>query len=546
MSIDEFNHLLQTDNREFIHDRLDRENWITVYESFRDDLQFGAYFSALIPNSKVSTVLENISWDVMIGSGMPGCGEHYDGEVRVVDYYNFCDENKILPLVIRRDFYGMRPDYSEILEEFRLFHNLYHDQRNNTYIKIHDNGNEEEIIRVEETSVKIKRKAIRQFLAIKEMHLAIYFDLVRYSQLAIDELDPKQCLIETRESNLTYNLFVNKREIPHETLQTLSRLLGKKLITALPKERSGIWPYNEDEEEQFVDFIIGIDDEAEEEVTYTCNPDSLANYFGANPNSPHYLTPVYFRREVLTKYFNNPDKYSITDGYLHCGGLWGLRLDNNHPDYVIVFLGDLGRDLFHEEQMYWRSFNVLPGETISQVNFKRSFLGEFADPEQPDLLFKYRFEQFQEKWEAHFGWPLFKLLNKDDQYLYTSLHVPLKNDQSEFDGQVLALTKIVIDSLNEKQLARSLPNIEPNTRGIMKLEKFLDLNNVSNSEQIISFLKNLYTLRSTGVGHRKSNSYRKIAKTFKLDERDLISIFEDLLKQLIVFFDALEAEILTS
>jgi hypothetical protein len=377
------------------------------------------------------------------------------------------------------------------------------------------------------------------------MHLAIYFDIHRYSSLSIEDVDPSLRLIEVRENNLTYNFHAVAWEFPDDERQTFSRLLGKKLIAGVSKEKSGIWPYNEKsaQEKNYVEFIIGYDDEGEE-VYHSCDPDLLANYFGANPGSPHYLTPVYFRREVMTKYFNNPDKFSITDGYLHCGNLWGLRLDNNHANYIIVFLGDLG-GLYYEEQMYWRSFNLLPGTSISDVNFKRSFLGEFADPERSDLLFKFRFEQFQEKWESHFGWPLFKPLNENDQYLYSALHVPLTNDQVEFDGQVLALTKIVIDSLNEKQIARFLQDLDPNSRGITKLEKFLELHKVSNSEQIIDFLKNLYTLRSTGIGHRKSKSYKKIAQVFKIGERDLILIFEEILNQLIALLNVLESEFLS-
>lgn len=543
MSSISLDYLLQNDNRDFIQNRLDRENWVIVYQTFRDGNQNGAFFSALIPNSMIEKSLKSISWELRIGSGLPSCGCHYDGDVRMVEYHNFCDKDTILPLVIKRDFYDIRPAYVEILEEFRLFHNLYHDRKNNVYIKIHDNGNEDEVVQIQKDNVKVKRNAIRQFLAIKEMHLAIYFDIVRYSPLILGDISPELRSIQIREEYLAYDFFVNKWDFPEETRQTFSRLLGKKLIPGLPKEKSGVWPYSEDTEEKFVDFIIGLDDEGEE-VVHSCNPDLLANYFGLNPNAPHYLTPVYFRYEVLGKYFNHPERYSITDGYLHCGNLWGLRLDNNHSDYVVVFLGDLGKDLFYEEQMYWRSFNILPGGEISVVNFKRSFLGEFADPQRPDLLFKYRFEQFQDKWEAHFGWPLFKSLEEDDQYLYTSLHVPLTNTQAEFDNQILALTKIVIDSLNEKQLAQSLTGLEPNTRGITKLQKFLALHGIPNSEQIVSFLRNLYDLRSTGVGHRKGQRYQKIAKSFKFDEEDKIKIFEDLLNQLIIFFDALEGEIM--
>lgn len=70
---------------------------------------------------------------------------------------------------------------------------------------------------------------------------------------------------------------------------------------------------------------------------------------------------MYFStKEVLKKYYDKPQKYKVEDNYIRCGNLWGLRIDNNHKDYVIVFLGDLGSHLSQNEQLYWRHFNIPP------------------------------------------------------------------------------------------------------------------------------------------------------------------------------------------
>ena len=44
---------------------------------------------------------------------------------------------------------GREARYSEISEEFRLFHNLYHDSEKDEYIKIDDEGNEHLVAVVE-------------------------------------------------------------------------------------------------------------------------------------------------------------------------------------------------------------------------------------------------------------------------------------------------------------------------------------------------------------------------------------------------------------
>lgn len=63
----------------------------------------------------------------------------------------------------------------------------------------------------------------------------------------------------------------------------------------------------------------------------------------------------------MQKYYSSSE-YEITDGHLDRTGAWSLRFDNNSPNHVSVFLGDLGRDLPSKEQVYWKSFNLIPDE----------------------------------------------------------------------------------------------------------------------------------------------------------------------------------------
>jgi len=74
---------------------------------------------------------------------------------------------------------------------------------------------------------------------------------------------------------------------------------------------------------QYQDFIIGSDAKGQP-IKHTSDSEKLANHFGKNSDAPNYLTAVYFRPEVLSKYYADPAKYSVEDGYLRCGGLWGI------------------------------------------------------------------------------------------------------------------------------------------------------------------------------------------------------------------------------
>ena len=175
-----------------------------------------------------------------------------------------------------------------------------------------------------------------------------------------------------------------------------------------------------------------------------------------------------------------------------------------------------------------------------KFNSKRGFLAEFADPESPDLLFKLLFEDINEKWEKHFGWKIFLPLSKEDLHFYTSLRIPINNSQAEFDAQVLALTKVFIDSLNEKQVTSVLGGSLENEKGISKFERFLGKMGFASYSLHISFLRDLQDLRSKGTAHRKGSQYPKIAEKFEIGKKSPIEVFQDILSRAIELLRFLE------
>jgi len=524
-------YLQQNEWQKFFSESLPTTPWLTVYKSRRKGDDDITIFSGLVPVDSIPKSLESESWDISIGQGGPGFVTYYNqGEDERTEYKRNLNDYLIEPIVIFREFHGMKDDYLEIQEEFRLFHNLYDDPKRNVLVKIHDDGNEEDAVTIESKKIQIKTKFIKQYMAAKQMGLAIYFDGFRYSKEEYSEEEYSKFSCKKKEKDISYFLHIGPwNSILGDENKSISRLLGKRIIFPPSIEKSGRWPF-EERKEKFEEFIIGTDEDGGH-IYYTSDPDKLANYFGANPDAPHYLTPVFFKKEVLSKYYNNPEKFSVEDGYLRCGGLWGLRMDNDHPDLVMVFLGDLGRDLFHTEQLYWKSYNLPPEGKMSSTCFKRSFLAQFADPGSEDLTFKTKFNQFSTKWSEKFGWPLFLPLNEKDSHLFVSLRVPVTNDHSEFDSQVLAIAKILVDSLNEKELGKIIKADAKDLRGIAKFGQFLSEKSMPDYEYYEEFLKDLYALRSSGVGHRKGKRYEKIAARFELKKKPLKEVFVGILKK---------------
>ncbi len=215
-----------------------------------------------------------------------------------------------------------------------------------------------EVVRFREHSVEIQLRYLLQFLAATRLHLAIFFDIVRYSRLQLESIPESQRILTHADDRSRYFRHVVQCDFSLG-FPTFSRLLGKVIVSPPPMEQCGKWPFAEAQPEPEVPFVIGVSLDGTM-LEYTSDPSKLSNYFGANSGAPHYLTPVYFRKEVLSKYYADPDRFAVSDGGLGCLSLWSIQIDNNHATHVSVFLGDLGRDLPYEERLHWRQFNVPP------------------------------------------------------------------------------------------------------------------------------------------------------------------------------------------
>lgn len=273
-------------------------------------------------------------------------------------------------------------------------------------------------------------------------------------------------------------------------------------------------------------------------VEFTCEESELANFFGANLNAPHFLTPIFFKKEVLDKYYSKPSKYSVRDGYFSYGNKWRINIDNNASSCVMVYLGDLGR-LPCKEQQYWKVYNILKGD-ISSASFKRDFNAEFCLPNEPALFFKEKFKIFSEKWRKKFNWDLFKPLTKKEEHHYKTLRVPA-NEQKDFDELVLSLNKVLTDSLNVSEMKKNL-SFNKEDKSIAILNNFLQQKYRLNSPQLIDFFRSLQKLRSTGSAHLKGEDYKKAYKKF--DKKSLSKTFENILIHSIIMLNTLERGVL--
>ncbi len=522
-----------SDRLEHVANELGTEPWITVYEFTKDEHEEVSYYCALARPEVLERCLADTSWDLLIGHGMPGFSSYGDGRY---EYHRFGDDDGVEPFIIDRDFHGLKPSYLELSEEFRHFHNLYEDRKKGVFIALDDSGDDVEVVRMTPKKVQVRAKYLKDYLAARGMVMLLFFEFDRWSSKTLDELGLEKQNVDEQEANYRYIRWVDMLPgITDPARRTMARFMGKKVVNGsenfLPS-----WIRDRDGRE-YEEFVIGVDEEGHN-ILYTCDEEELANYFGKNPGSPHYLTPVFFNKAVMAKYYNDPAKYRVEDSHLYCGGYWGLRLDNNHRNYVVVYLGDLGK-ISHKEQLYWKSFNVAPDGSVSDVAYRRGILGEWADADEPALAFKFSYGRFRDGWREHFGWDLFKPLKPEDEHYWATLHVPASENQREFDDQVMSLSKVLVERLNEREIAKHI-TVEQGDKGITKFQKYLDEIGFPDRQELIKLLRNLNGLRS-GPAHVKGRDYQRAAEHFALDEKGLAHAFSDLLVEATTLINKLGA-----
>ena len=322
-------HLSQEHNLNYIQKTFGLLEMVPVYQHGGS----GLILASLVPISRKEEVVKgfaaNHSWPGQIG--MSGFFHVYDG---------------VEPIVLYREFHGVKPSYQEICEEFRIFHNLYHDRDSNSYIKFDDAGNETVVAVVLPDEIQIRMKELTDFLVEKDMYLCLGFDYTEESDVTLDELGIREHVRTGSEDLLHWVLGYSNKSTDASRSKASSLLRGIRFIRTFDNKGSK----TDTDIKRYQDFIVDLND-AGEEVTRSCDPATIYDFNGVEG----YLTPVVFDQAVLDKYVNQPSRYSVNASSVRCADLWYLRIDNDRDDgKVVVHLGDLANLPTYEEQSYWR------------------------------------------------------------------------------------------------------------------------------------------------------------------------------------------------
>lgn len=530
-------YIYQVSIREWIENDWDKGIFVPVYGGRKDDKWDIFFQSYLVPADRTEEQLKTDTYDAygLLRPGVTVYGAWDSGEAA---YYKWGNNTSIEPLVIKRDYNDLARDNIEIVEEFRFLFNLYYNSQSKEYV---DLENDTSVVKISDDNlVSIHKRYLKSYLAIKNMALIIHIDS-RCTDIVEDIFPTDSFDYRNDDNTVFYTVNIGRG---HNGIQeeNFSILFGKKVLFGCKLKDCNIWPYNE--KKQYIEFIVGVDDNGRE-LHYTCDPSKLSNYFGANPDAPHYLTPIFFDSAVLSKYYSNPEKYKVDDGIIRCGTLWSLYIDNQNTGYVSAYLGDLGRNLPSEqEQHYWRGFNKALDAKLSATKFKRDFMALPASSQSQDFVFKNTYVKTNRQFAEKAGWPLFLELDEQDRYNFEGLRIPINNSIVEMDMLVLSLVKVLLDSLNEKEIVSHLTGTYEKLVGsIAKLEVWFQEKQLTGYQGHIKFLRNLQELRSSGTGHRKGKSYQKISKVFDIQKENYTETFSNILESATLFLNYISTHI---
>ncbi|MFZ5554066.1 MAG: hypothetical protein ACOZCO_13200 [Bacteroidota bacterium] len=497
-----------------------KDGWLTIYESSEDDL----IYCCLVHNSKIEEYKSNTDWVIR---------PYYEGKPAVFGdgTYKTYSEDGYEPFIFIKhfNFNNGGEKYIDISEEFVLYFKLYENaenKQNRKYYFIDELGDLDEVINVEPKRIRIKLKYLKEYIAVRQLHFAVCFDFMRVGNIDISENKIEFIDKDFKGENYIYNHLIRPLDGKFQ-----SWILGKKIISFDPSKSKS---YHFDYENQvYESFITGYDEEGNEV------------YQDCSKTNDKYFVVTYFKKDVLNKYYNEPQKYEV-DGWHVKSNFFSLKIDNNNEDYVAVFLIELGY-LPYKEQLHWKHYNIQPQKGISHAYYQTMIEGNWVDhPETPDLFFKHKFEQFNKKWETKFGWRLYKPLAKEDEHLFKALHIPTSNNVKSFCEQILSIIKITIDRLNEAELAKQITR-DDNDKGITKLEKFLAVHQMQIPD-MITFLRHLWNLRSGLLAHSFSNSNdkcKKAIKYFGIREDNYVEVAKDIFTKSIFTLNTLENKLLS-
>lgn len=497
-------------------------DWVTVWASMHiTDTRNGGVSCYLAPPARQPEALQSLTW----GGHVLGRSEVWRDALGECVFSDGLSEGEDEFFAHVRSHHGLRRPTVELTPSF-LWSFEAVPRPDGSWYYLSDAGAEHELVRTQMDDkghgrIEVAALPLRRFLAARARLLVLQHD-----QVVFTEVEPNENLrlaIDDDWCHFQLDVVSDRPAVG----KPFSRLLGKSLVLPLGEDPCEEIDTYGNEEGPFPEYIYGVDPESGRPLTYTCEESELTNYFVSREGAPHYLTPVYFRPEVLSRYTQQPTKYSVVNGSVSCLDLWSLRGDVNSEGLVEIFLGDLGKYLPAEEREYWRSFNVRPSGGMNEARFRRDFLSEFIEADDPMALLREGRYKLNRLAEERLGRPIYLPLHPEDQAAWDGLHLMTTSDVAERDRLTVALAKGVVDALDVRLLQELAQR--PDGQSLEVLEELVGAWG-GDPEECVAPLRLVQALRSSAGPHIRGTRYEGIMRRSGLAEMATARQFETIVR----------------
>ncbi|WNJ99235.1 hypothetical protein L2D14_15355 [Thalassospiraceae bacterium LMO-JJ14] len=451
-------------------------------------------------------------------------------------------------LVFRRVFY----DVEEVEPAFEMSQKLIHSldlhflPDRQAYCRLDSRGDIEEVIKVVDHKgggdwdwfrvVTIRRRDLDKYMALSNTCLVFRFDFtrVRWGNFGgwgtIDRY-------EREFDDLSYHGGVDGHG---------SYCAGTMVVRPSVTVDDLIQEWKEEDDvskRQYATFKI-YDRKNDKAVETSCGPEFLSNYFQKS-ELPWEISPAFFRPEVLQRFKNDPEKYSLEDRSISCRNAWYLKTyDINEVGQVHTYIGYLA-DLPYEEQLYWQSFNEWPKGPISRRALKTDIFGQWDTDYEPLSELKrivVKLDENPPSW-----W------NKRGKKLIESVRYPVTDSSKEWADELLALDQLVVEGFLVKPLRKLIEKrggkYDRNWASLRVLREVLVCYGCDEdvASEIIHPLLQVHGLRTDVRGHATNEKKRDAESrarsefgTFREHFRQLAAECEDCLSELVSALSSFE------
>lgn len=417
-------------------------------------------------------------------------------------------------LIFARTFEGRSdPDrsYFEANQEYTHLAGIHWRPEQNAYCRFDDNGDLEDVISItrhqsrdDVALVTFIWAALEEYLSIAGYVLVRMFDftLLRRGQFTGWRDGPENVI--SVSDDLSYRQKLQADAAYTRGVQIIRPRDAREISEQVSSRWGGRNPNRE-----YATFIS--EDWRHKKIAeISTDPAATTNYFIAKDNDlPFELSPAFFKPEVLSKYKTDREKYTVDEREIHCRAAWTLRAYNvNDAGQVFAYICYL-RNLPHNEQLHWKSYNEEPKTSISKRAFINDFKGEFVtfrSPRSEVLSILRRWQTRGVQW-----WTL-----RDEELLHRA-NAPITASKDEWAEAVMDLSKLVVEGFEVKPLRAALTSMGQaydvvKDQTIALLEKLVTANGTAGTLATLDGLRRVQHIRSKVKGHAGSSEGKALAQ----------------------------------